>query len=56
MENIITIEFYIWTQKLPFLWIFASKTNFSIDMKYTNLESLESLLLGANNIFFMIKK
>ena len=56
MQNIITIEFYIWTQKLPFIWILASKINFSIEMKYTNLDSLESLLLSANNILIMIEK
>ena len=55
MKNIIT-EFYIQMQKALFIWIHASKINFSFDMKYTNVEILEDLLVNANNILIMIEK
>ena len=43
-------------QKLPFIRILTSKINFSFDMKCTNLDSLEYLLLNANDIPIMTEK
>ena len=51
-----TFEFYIRMQKPPFNRILASRINFSFDMKCTNMESLEDLLLNANDIPIMIEK
>ena len=55
-KNIITFEFYIPMQKLPFLQILASKINFSFDMKFINMESLEDFLLNTNGVPIMIAK
>lgn len=55
-KNIITFEFYIPMQKLPFLQILASKINFSFNMKFINMESLEDFLLNTNDVPIMIAK
>ena len=49
-------EFSIRIQKLHFIRILASKTYFNFDMKCTNMESQEDLLLNDNDIIIMIKK
>ena len=37
-------------QKLPFIRILASKINVSFDMKSSDMESIEDLLLNANDV------
>ena len=43
-------------QKLPFVWILASKINFSFGMKFPNIESLEDLLVNPNDMPITIEK